>query len=97
MFLFFKILAVNQSVSLALEEIKKNPQIFYDKFLETSFVEIQEIVKEASLILSLYNSTNTLILDNLRFINFLTMIVLQKKWTNDILLLFKKYLQELDQ
>ena len=97
MFLLFKILAATQSVSFSLEDIKQNPQIFYDKFLETSFVEIQEIVKEASLILSLYNSTNPLILDNLRFINFLTMIVLQKKWTNDILLLFKKYLQELDQ
>ena len=96
MFLFFKILAVNKSVSLSLEEIKKNPQIFYDKFLEISFVEIQEIVKEASFIFSLYNSKNLPDLDDLHFINFLTMIALQNSWTENDLLNFKRYLKKLD-
>lgn len=96
MFLFFKILAVNQSISLALEEIKKNPQIFYDKFLNTSFTEIQEIVNETFLILSLYNSKNPPNLDDLHFINFLTMIALQNSWTKNDFFNFKKYLEELD-
>lgn len=96
MFLFFKILAVNQSVSLSLEEIKKNHQIFYDKFLETSFAEIQEIVNETFLILSLYNSKNPPNLDDLHFINFLTIILLQDSWTENDLLNFKRYLKKLD-